>query len=129
LDAPVYVQADEHEAALAPGYTVDEWAAIPSDRRRLVRGDEEIAQGVRLLATPGHTPGHQSVLVEGGDRRVVLGAQCAFTATELRTGDPAATNAHDPTWLPTARASLARLRALAPCTVHLSHDPAPVTLH
>jgi glyoxylase-like metal-dependent hydrolase (beta-lactamase superfamily II) len=124
LEAPVFVQAAEHEVALSAGYTIDEWAAIPPDRRRLVHGDEEIVDGVRLLATPGHTPGHQSVVVEGGDRRVVLGAQCAFAAAELRTGEPATTNLHDPTWQAAARASLARLRSLAPCTIHLSHDPA-----
>lgn len=123
LEAPVFVQAAEHEVALSAGYTVDEWAAIPADRRRFVHGDEQIVEGVRLLATPGHTPGHQSVVVEGGDRRVVLGAQCAFTSAELRTGEPATTNAHDATWQPAARASLARLRSLAPCTIHLSHDP------
>ncbi|MBF9134932.1 MBL fold metallo-hydrolase [Plantactinospora sp. S1510] len=29
-----------------------------------VDGDEQLAAGVRVLSTPGHTPGHQSVLVE-----------------------------------------------------------------
>ena len=53
----------------------------------------------------------------------MLGAQCAFTAAELRTGEPATTNAHDATWQPAARTSLARIRSLAPCTIHLSHDP------
>ena len=123
LDCSTYVQAAEHEAAQADGYTVPEWAAIPDDRLRLVDGDAQIAEGVRLLATPGHTPGHQSVLIEAGDRRVVLAAQCAFTASELRTGDPAGSNLHDESWEARARASLQRVRALAPVTCHLSHDP------
>jgi glyoxylase-like metal-dependent hydrolase (beta-lactamase superfamily II) len=33
---------------------------------RLVEGDVPIATGVTAIATPGHTPGHQSVLVEYG---------------------------------------------------------------
>jgi glyoxylase-like metal-dependent hydrolase (beta-lactamase superfamily II) len=33
---------------------------------RLVEGDVPIAAGVTAIATPGHTPGHQSVLVEYG---------------------------------------------------------------
>ena len=123
LDAPVYVQTVEHEAAQAEGYTVPEWAAIPAHRLRLVDGDEEIADGVILLATPGHTPGHQSVLIEAGTHRVVLAAQCAFTGTELRSGEPSPTNLHDETWAEPARRSLQRLRDLAPVTCHLSHDP------
>jgi glyoxylase-like metal-dependent hydrolase (beta-lactamase superfamily II) len=121
--APVYVQASEFEAAQTPGYTVPEWAAIPNDRLRLVHGDQLIAEGISLLSTPGHTPGHQSVLLEAAGERVVIAAQCAFRATELRTGEPVPSNCHGETWGVAARDSLERLRALAPVTVHLSHDP------
>ncbi|HEX5090438.1 MAG TPA: MBL fold metallo-hydrolase [Nocardioides sp.] len=34
------------------------------DRLEVVEGDVALAPGLRLVATPGHTPGHQSVLVE-----------------------------------------------------------------
>jgi N-acyl homoserine lactone hydrolase len=128
LSAPTYVQAVEFEEAQAPGYTVPDWAAIPKDRLRLVRGDQEIAEGIRLLSTPGHTPGHQSVLIEAGDERVVLAAQCAYRAEELRTGQPAASNLLDESWGDAAQDSLQRLRALAPLTAHLSHDPEIVTI-
>lgn len=128
LPAPTYVQAVEFEAAQAPGYTVPDWAAIPKNRQRLVRGDQEIAEGIRLLATPGHTPGHQSVVIEAGDKRVVIAAQCAYRAEELRSGQPAASNLHDETWMNAARDSLQRLRSLAPFTAHLSHDSEIVTI-
>ncbi len=37
-------------------------------------GEEQLATGVRLLPTPGHTPGHQSVLLESdGERAVLIG--------------------------------------------------------
>lgn len=121
--APVYVQASEFEAAQAPGYTVPEWAAISNDRLRLVRGDQRIAEGISLLPTPGHTPGHQSVLIEAEGERVVIAAQCAFRATELHTGEPGPSNCYDESWRVAARDSLRRLRALAPVTAHLSHDP------
>jgi glyoxylase-like metal-dependent hydrolase (beta-lactamase superfamily II) len=128
LAAPVYVQAAEYEAAQTPLYTVPDWAAIPKDRLRLVNGDEEIAEGVRLLSTPGHTPGHQSVVIESADERVVFAAQCAYRAEELRSGQPAASNLYDETWEDAARDSLRRLRALAPFTAHFSHDPENVTV-
>ena len=128
LIAPVYVQATEFEAAQTPGYTVPNWAAIPNDRLRLVHGDQEIAEGVSLLSTQGHSPGHQSVQVEAAGERVIIAAQCAFRAAELRTGEPVASNLHDEAWEVAARDSLQRLLSLAPLTAHLSHDPEIVAI-
>jgi len=128
LHAPLYVQAAEFEAAQAPGYTVPEWAKIPEYRLRLVHGDHDIADGISLLSTPGHSPGHQSVLVQAQGERVVIAAQCAFRAVELRTGRPAASNCHGGDWQSAAEESLARIRALAPITAHLSHDPEVVVI-
>jgi N-acyl homoserine lactone hydrolase len=122
FQAPVYVQAAELEASEAPGYTVPEWAAIPTARLRIVEGDTELADGVRLLFTPGHTPGHQSVVVEDKLGTIVLGGQCAFHGEEIRSGDPADSNLHGDAWREPARASLARIAALEPRTVELSHD-------
>ena len=128
LSAPVYVQRAEYEASREAGYTVPEWAEIAEDRRRLVDGDGEIASGVRLLSTPGHTPGHQSVVVEATDRRILLAAQCAFQAEEVRSVRPSASNLHGDEWADAARASLQRVRELAPVVVQLSHDTEVVTI-
>lgn len=128
LGAPVYVQAAEHQAAQADGYTVPEWAAIGEDRLRLVDGDIEILEGIHVLATPGHTPGHQSVLIEAAGERTLLAAQCAFTGAELRSGVPATSNLHDETWAESARQSLRRVLALAPVACHLSHDPEVIAI-
>ena len=128
--APVHVQAAEVRAAEQRHYTIDEWAAIEPHRLRSHDGDAELAPGVRILSTPGHTPGHQSVVVSGdGDEGpVVLGGQCAFRAEEVRSGEPAATNLPDETGRDAARDSLARIRALRPAAVHLSHDPEVIDL-
>lgn len=128
LDAPLFVQAAEHEEAQHPGYTVPEWSNISAHRLRVVDGDEEIADGIHLLATPGHTPGHQSMLIEAEAGRIVLGAQCAFSASEVRSGEPSPTNLHGESWGDAARDSLERVRALAPATVQLSHDTEVVRL-
>jgi N-acyl homoserine lactone hydrolase len=122
LDAPVFVQGSEYEASREQGYTVPEWATIPEHRLRLVDGDREIDDGVRLLFTPGHTPGHQSVVVETPEGREVLAAQCVFRAKELRDNAPSSTNLFSEAWADTAATSLDRIRALSPARVHLSHD-------
>lgn len=128
LDASVYVQRAELEAAAEPGYTVPQWGAVPAQRLRTVDGDSEIADGVRLLATPGHTPGHQSVVISAGEERIVLAGQCAFSALELASGEPHLANVHDETWVAPARESLRRVHDLAPVTCHLSHDHEVVRL-
>ena len=44
----------------------------------LIEGDAEIAKGVRLFETPGHTAGHYSLMVELAGRRPML-----FTADAI----------------------------------------------
>jgi len=41
-------------------------------RYEMLTGDAEIAKGLRLYETPGHTAGHMSLLVELGGRRPML---------------------------------------------------------
>jgi len=36
----------------------------------------EIVSGVRLISTPGHTPGHMSVMVESGDKSLIALGDC-----------------------------------------------------
>lgn len=38
-------------------------ALLPEDRMILLLGDSRLAPGIKIVATPGHTPGHQSVVV------------------------------------------------------------------
>jgi N-acyl homoserine lactone hydrolase len=64
---PVHVQARELEAAhTAPDeHTRPEWVDAPGVVYVEHEGEEELLPGIRLVPTPGHTAGHQSVLVEG----------------------------------------------------------------
>lgn len=41
-------------------------------RYELIEGDTELARGVTLIETPGHTAGHMSLLVELGSRQPML---------------------------------------------------------
>jgi glyoxylase-like metal-dependent hydrolase (beta-lactamase superfamily II) len=53
-------------------------------------GGLDVAEGLRLVATPGHTPGHQSVLLDG---RVLFTGDLLVHAAQLI--DPALPYAHD----------------------------------
>lgn len=124
VSAKIAVQQAELDAATTPRYTVPEWARVPPERAHLLDGDADVAEGVRALHTPGHTPGHQSVLVESGEQRVIIAAQCIFRSAAWFDG-PEPTNLHAPEWADDARASVERLRALRPTSVLLSHDVPP----
>ena len=123
-NAEVWVTEAEVAAAAEEFYTVAEWANIAPQRRRLSRDGDMLAEGIRILHTPGHTPGHQSVSVDTADGLVVLAGQACYSCVEFETGLPAMTDMHDETWLDAGVESLRRLTALSPDVVHFSHDEA-----
>jgi N-acyl homoserine lactone hydrolase len=118
-----FAQQAELDAVTKDEYYTDRrWALCPSDQQRAVSGDEEIADGVTILATPGHTAGHQSLLVTAGDRRVVIGGQVAWEASELRAEVASTANVDDvPELQRAAVESIRRINALRPGSVYLSH--------
>jgi glyoxylase-like metal-dependent hydrolase (beta-lactamase superfamily II) len=108
--APIHVQQAELDLALREGHTVVEWVDFPDARYEAVEGDREILPGVSVIATPGHTPGHQSVTVRTGDGLVLIVGQAAQDARAFATGP--------------ADAGVQRLRELNADRIHFSHDRA-----
>ena len=94
---------------------------VPADRERLLRGDTEICTGVRALLTPGHTPGHQALVISAASDVVVIAAQCVFRRAAWH-GEIEPSNLHGDSWRADATESVARLRSLQPRRVLLSHD-------
>jgi glyoxylase-like metal-dependent hydrolase (beta-lactamase superfamily II) len=67
------VQRREWEAATHPhernqaSYLAENFVPLAAaDLIHVVDGETELIPGVRVIPTPGHTPGHQSVLIDGG---------------------------------------------------------------
>jgi N-acyl homoserine lactone hydrolase len=113
---PIFVQSAEKEAARAEGYTIPEWIEFPGARYELRSGDFSLADGIEVLATPGHTPGHQSVLVQEEGGSVLLAGHAIASAREWsREEAPAETSR-------VAIRSADRLRGLNPRKVYFSHD-------
>jgi N-acyl homoserine lactone hydrolase len=84
---PVYVQRREWEAAKDPASAARNFLLARdyecvADRVVLVDGDRDLLGdgSVRLLSTPGHTPGHQSVQV---GERLVIGGDVSHYASGL----------------------------------------------
>jgi len=90
-----------------------------------VHGDEVITDGVRIIETPGHTPGHQSLVVESPDGRVIIAGQCTYTTTECTERRVAVDNMHDEGFISAGQQSLDRLLSISPRCVVMAHDPRP----
>ncbi|MGH2499193.1 MAG: MBL fold metallo-hydrolase, partial [Candidatus Limnocylindria bacterium] len=82
-------------------WDLPELAYVPVD------GRARVASGVEVVPTPGHAPGHQSLVVDLAETgRVVLCGDAAYTRENLERDEIAAA---DPV---AAKASLALIRSL-----------------
>jgi N-acyl homoserine lactone hydrolase len=106
---PTFVQRSELAAAVAPDY-LEEWVRFPGATYVELDGDAQLFDGVSVLFTPGHSPGHQSVLVEAADGLVVLGGDVTYSMRELIGG---------------ATPSILRIHELRPQRVYLAHHREP----
>ncbi|MGW2371285.1 N-acyl homoserine lactonase family protein [Kitasatospora sp. NPDC001683] len=124
---PVLVQSGELATARRGDYTIDGLVDFPGAVHRELDGETEIWPGVRVLPTPGHTEGHQSLLVERlGDCTVLLAGQAYDFATEygqaVLARQAAREGVAEP--LPSYRAWLDRAAEFAPRRVLFAHDHA-----
>src|SRR6266508_3832940 len=97
---------------------------LPGYRWRLLDGDAEIVPGVTVLRSDGHTPGHQSLLVELPETGpVILAGDCCYWQESIDKEIPPGV-----VWDPTrAMHSIKRLKTIARLIggrIFPSHDPA-----
>ena len=75
-NATVYVQEEELQSSKGKtpkqGYVSSDYLDVPNERLKLTHGDERIFPGIESVFTPGHTDGHQSVLITLKDERKFL---------------------------------------------------------
>jgi N-acyl homoserine lactone hydrolase len=93
---------------------------IPELRYAPTAGSTRVARGIKVVPTPGHAPGHQSLVVDLADSgRVVLTGDAAFTRANLQRGEIPALDQN------AAKESLAVIRSLVNddlTRVFTSHD-------
>jgi len=120
---PIFVQATElDQARHAAGYTLPE--LVDGNNFQQLEGEAEVLAGVFLVPTPGHTAGHQSLVIRQPDGAVIVAGQSHDTATQYAS-DQLAWKAHRdahsqplpqiPTWMDT-------LARLDPRVVYFAHD-------
>lgn len=78
---PIVVQQRELDAADQPDYTVRAACVdFPGAQFQVIEGRYEVLPGVTVTPTPGHSPGHQSLLVRGSQHGTILLAGQAFNS-------------------------------------------------
>jgi len=90
VNARYVVQTGEHEYAshtnerTAGSYFPHNFTPLAeAGRFDFIDGEREIVPGIRALVTPGHTPFHQSILLDGGGERACFVADLVPTSSHL----------------------------------------------
>jgi N-acyl homoserine lactone hydrolase len=122
--APFYIQRGELDRARREETETSEWFDFAGARFELIDGDAQIADGVRVVATPGHTAGHQSVIVDTPDGGAVMIGDAAYTSDIYREADHADLSrwAGQYTDRDAWSDSLHKLHGMHPHAVHFCHD-------
>ncbi|MEU3985647.1 N-acyl homoserine lactonase family protein [Streptomyces sp. NPDC026672] len=121
---PILVQDVELATARNGGHTFDELIDFPGASYEELAGEAEVRPGVWIVPTPGHTPGHQSLVLRQGDGTVVLAGQAHDFASHYASDELARRAALDGVEqpLPSYQHWLERLADFDPRRVLFAHD-------
>jgi N-acyl homoserine lactone hydrolase len=121
----ILVQRAEMEAARAPGSRHDERLWNLPLNWRLIDGEHDVFGdgSVLLVPTPGHTPGHQSLVVQvAKDSRFVLTADACYSAEHMAR-DLLPSVVADAAQMRESMHRLRRMGEQAGTTLLFGHDP------
>ena len=129
-NAQYWIQSTEWDFARNPplfqrGMYIQGEFDIPVDRINFIDGRADMfGDGtIQLIHTPGHTKGHQSMLVTGVTQAYLLAADAAYEPDLLDVGRlPAAALAWCPTLMIESRLTLRKIRDETSALVFCSHD-------
>jgi glyoxylase-like metal-dependent hydrolase (beta-lactamase superfamily II) len=104
----------------------EEQAATLGEHLVLIDDGAEPLPGVRVMMTPGHTPGHASVVIADGDRRAIITGDAVHCPMELAISSLAFAHDHDPAGSQATKQRLLREFAQPGTIVAGGHFPEPV---
>jgi N-acyl homoserine lactone hydrolase len=119
--APAYVQRAELSRARREETELQAWFGFMNARFELLDGDAEVLPGLEVIATPGHTVGHQCVVVRGEDGFDLLIGDAAYTPRQYAEPDRGKLPAGQASDIPVWRDSVRRIRSLRPERVYFCH--------
>ena len=123
---PIIAQRAELELARGADYTLPALVDAPGLRYLEVEGEAEVLPGLIVVPTPGHTAGHQSLVVRLDDGTVIVAGQSHDTSSAYGADVLAwqASRDHHDAVVPLIPAWIERLQQLDPRRVVFAHDHA-----
>jgi N-acyl homoserine lactone hydrolase len=119
---PIYVQRSEWSAAHELDYTYLPSIDFPGATYVELDGEAEPLPGMRIVPTPGHSPGHQSLVIDSPDGLLLLAGQAVYSHGEWAGIPDAREGASTARDREAYDRSIARLKALNPKEVLFGHD-------
>ena len=124
--APFYVQRAELSRMQRESRELYDWFGFMDARFELLDGDTEVLPGLEVITTPGHTEGHQCVVVREDGAFDLLIGDAAYTPRQYaepgRDNLPPGQASDVDAW----RESVRKIRSLRPEHVHFCHHTAIV---
>jgi N-acyl homoserine lactone hydrolase len=120
--APLMVQRTEHERTLRERDEVTEWIEASGMKFELVDGSTELANDLRILTSPGHTSGHQSVVATTELGVELFIGDAAYTRRIYESSGMGKLPDGQASDIDVWRGTLTDLKALEPQRVHFCHD-------
>lgn len=120
--ARTVVQRRERERVRHKEPDIEAWLNVSGVKFELIDGETELATGLRVVPTPGHTSGHQCVVATAPDGADLFIGDAAFRRSvwdapsrdHIAPGQAEDVSAWED--------SLRNLHALTPARVHFCHD-------
>jgi N-acyl homoserine lactone hydrolase len=120
--AACYVQRAELDRAKREARELYDWFDFMNARFELLDGDAEVLPGLSVITTPGHTAGHQCVVVQAGDGAPdLLIGDAAYTPRQYRGQPDADLPSGQASDLAAWHDSLRRIRSAGAARVHFCH--------
>jgi N-acyl homoserine lactone hydrolase len=120
--AACYVQRAELERAKVESADLYDWFGFMNARFELLDGDAEVLPGLKVITTPGHTAGHQSVVVQSADGASdLLIGDAAYTPRQYSAPDAGKLPPGQASDLAAWRGSVRRIQSISPTRVHFCH--------
>jgi N-acyl homoserine lactone hydrolase len=121
--APFYIQRPELDRARRDEPDLMNWLGFMDAQFELLDGDAEILPGLSVIATPGHTSGHQCVLVQSADGAPdLLIGDAAYTPRQYASTGGEKLPRGQASDLAAWRASIGRIHEVAAGRVHFCHN-------
>jgi N-acyl homoserine lactone hydrolase len=119
--ASIYVQRTELSRAEREARDIYDWFDFMNAKFELLDGDTEILPGLSVITTPGHTSGHQSVLVQSGGGPDLLVGDAAYTPRQYTAPERDDLPPGQASDLAAWRESVHRMRSTGAARVHFCH--------